>query len=160
METPPKISGPQEHIYNTDRLTWEKRLKAYARENRKAPTPAENKLWQVLRGSRQGVKFRRQHAIGFFIVDFVCVAAKLTIELDGEIHLTPEQAQYDTGRTFTLTELGYRELRFTNEQVLHSLDEVLATITEILQTTPLPNEPSGSPSPRERGPGEIGRAHV
>ena len=52
METPPKLSGPQEHIYTTDRITWEKRLKPYARENRKAPTPAENLLWQHLRGSK------------------------------------------------------------------------------------------------------------
>ena len=73
------------------------------------------------------MKFRRQRAIGFFVVDFICVAAKLIIEVDGEIHLTPEQAEYDTGRTFTLTELGCRELRFTNQQVLISLDEVLAT---------------------------------
>ena len=54
----PKLSGPQEHIYHTDVRTWNK-AKAYARENRKAPTPAENKLWQELRGSRQGAKFRR-----------------------------------------------------------------------------------------------------
>ena len=60
------------------------------------------------------MKFHRQHATDFFIVDFICVAAKLIIEVDGEIHLTPEQAEYDLGRTFTLTELGYRELRFTN----------------------------------------------
>ena len=67
-----------------------------------------------MRGSKQGIKFHRQHATDFFIVDFICVAAKLIIEVDGEIHLTPEQAEYDLGRTFTLTELGYRELRFTN----------------------------------------------
>ncbi|MBF9239400.1 endonuclease domain-containing protein [Hymenobacter sp. BT683] len=118
-------------MYHTDVRTWDK-AKVYARENRKAPTPAENILWQELRGSKRDIKFRRQHAIGFFIVDFICVSAKLTIELDGEIHLTPEQAEYDLGRTFTLTELGYRELRFTNQQVLTSLDEVLATITENL----------------------------
>ncbi len=127
MNEPPKLSGPQEHIYTTDPRTWQKRLKAYARENRKQPTPAENALWQELRYIKQGVKFRRQHAISFFIVDFICVATKLIVELDGEIHLTPENAEYDTGRTFTLTELGYRELRFTNQQVLTSLDEVLAT---------------------------------
>ena len=91
------------------------------------------------------MKFRRQHAISFFIVDFICVAAKLIVELDGEIHATPEQAEYDAGRTFTLTELGYRELRFTNQQVLTSLDEVLATITENLHQTPLPQSSSGSP---------------
>ena len=110
MNEPPKLSGPQEHIYHTDVRTWDK-AKVYARENRKAPTPAENILWQHLRGSRQGAKFRRQHAIGFFIVDFIRVVAKLIIEVDGEIHCFPEQAEYDAGRTFTLAELGYRELR-------------------------------------------------
>ncbi|WP_426061977.1 endonuclease domain-containing protein [Hymenobacter sp. B1770] len=153
METP---SGPEDiasFVFTTQVRPWRKQLKEYARQNRRQPTDAEAQLWQALRGSKLGAKFRRQHAIGFFIVDFICVAANLTIELDGEIHATPEQAEYDAGRTFTLTELGYRELRFTNEQVLTSLDEVLAAITEILQDIILPNESSGSPSPRERGPG-------
>jgi ATP-dependent DNA helicase RecQ len=157
MESP-KLSGPQEHIYNTDSRTWDK-LKVYARENRKQPTPAEHKLWQELRGSKQGKKFRRQHAITFFIVDFICVAAKLIIEIDGEIHLTPEQAEYDLGRTFTLTELGYHELRFTNQQVLNSLDEVLAKIAQTLKDNY--QEPSsGSPSFLERGPAPKGSRDV
>ncbi len=165
MKTPPKLSGPQEHIYTTDWRTWDK-TKIYARENRKQPTPAEYAFWQALRGSKQGAKFRRQHAIDFFIVDFVCIEAKLTIELDGEIHLFPEQAEYDLGRTFTLTELGYRELRFTNQQVLNQLDEVLATIQENIQATPLPHELSGSPSPQalrllaNRGPAPQGSREV
>jgi very-short-patch-repair endonuclease len=140
----PKLNGPQEHIYTTDPRTWEKRLKAYARENRKQPTLAEHKLWQYLRGAKTGAKFRRQHAISFFIVDFVCIEAKLIIELDGEIHLYPEHAEYDTGRTFTLTELGYRELRFTNQQVLTSLDDALAEIAEALKEN-YPESPSGTP---------------
>jgi very-short-patch-repair endonuclease len=144
MDEPPKLSGPQEHIYTTDPRTWEKHLKAYARENRKAPTPAEHKLWQCLRGAKQGKKFRRQHAINFFIVDFVCVEAKLIVELDGEIHLAPEHAEYDTGRTFTLTELGYHELRFTNQQVLTSLDKVLTEIAQALKEN-YPEPPSGTP---------------
>ena len=98
------------------------------------------------------MKFRRQHAINFFIVHFSCVAAKLIIELDGEIHLTPEQAEYDLGRTFTLTELGYHELRFTNQQALTSLDNVLAKIAQSLKEN-YPEQPSGSPSLLERVPG-------
>ncbi|WP_345058461.1 DUF559 domain-containing protein [Hymenobacter glaciei] len=69
MNEPPKLSGPQEHIYRTDVRTWDK-AKVYARENRKAATPAENLLWQHLCGSKQGIKFRRQHAIGFFYCRF------------------------------------------------------------------------------------------
>ncbi|MFC7669717.1 endonuclease domain-containing protein [Hymenobacter humi] len=145
MEEPTrKLGGPQEHIFTTTVRTWDK-AKAYARENRKQPTPAEQKLWQYLRASKLGAKFRRQHAINFFIVDFICLEAKLIIELDGEIHATPDQSEYDVGRTFTLKELGYRELRFTNQQVLNQLDEVLATIAENLKVNTL-EYPLGSPS--------------
>ena len=157
METPRPIpSGPEDvanFVFTTEVRPWRKHLKAYARQNRREPTEAENLLWQALRNSKLGVRFRRQPAIGGYIVDFVCIWAFLTIELDGEIHLTPEQAEHDTGRTFTLAELGYRELRFTNQQVLHRMDEVLAFIKENLQTTPLSIESSGSPSPQEKGPG-------
>ncbi|MGI4875079.1 MAG: DNA helicase RecQ [Janthinobacterium lividum] len=136
-------------------------MKDYARQNRRQPTPAEAQLWQGLWGSQLGVRFRRQHAIGSFIVDFICVKACLTIEVDGDVHLTPEQAEYGRGCTFMLTELGYRELRFTNDQVLHQLGRVLATIKKHLTSTaenPIPPKSSGSPSPRERGPGgEVSR---
>ena len=74
------------------------------------------------------MKFRRQHAIDFFVIDFIGVAAKLIIEVDGEVYRTSGQTKYDLGPTFTLTELGYRELRFTNQQVLNRLDEVLVKI--------------------------------
>ncbi|GAA3967090.1 DNA helicase RecQ [Hymenobacter antarcticus] len=156
MEIPPPISaGPEDvanFVFTTEVRPWRKHLKEYARQNRRQPTEAEDRLWQSLRNTKLGVRFRRQHAIEGYIVDFFCTRAFLTIELDGEIHLTPEQAEYDTGRTFTLTELGYRELRFTNQQVLHHLDEVLATIQQhLIQNTS--KHPSGSPSFLERGPG-------
>jgi ATP-dependent DNA helicase RecQ len=157
METPdPNLLGPEDvanFVFTTEVRPWRKHLKEYARQNRRQATDAEDVLWQALRNRKLGFRFRRQHAIESYIVDFICIAAKLTIELDGEIHATAEQGERDAGRTFTLTELGYRELRFTNEQVLTSLDEVLVTIAENLQDTLLPNESSGSPSPRERGPG-------
>ena len=153
MEAPHSVpAGPEDvanFVFTTEVRPWRKHLKEYARQNRRQPTPAENILWQELRGSRQGIKFRRQHAIGFFIVDFLCVAAKLIIEVDGEIHCSSEQAEYDTGRTFTLTELGYRELRFSNQQVLTSLDNVLVTIAQSLKGNYL-EQPSGSPSFLER----------
>ncbi len=153
------LGGAQEHVFTTTVRIWDK-AKTYARQNRRVPTPAENVLWQELRGSKLGVKFRRQHAIEFFIVDFICFSHKLTIEVDGDVHFTPDQAEYDRGRTHTLTELSYRELRFSNHQVLHHLPEVLATITAHLQTLPAlsPNEnpalvSSVSPSFLERGLG-------
>ncbi len=146
MNLLPPLGNAQEHVFTTTVRIWDK-AKTYARQNRQAPTPAENQLWQQLRASKLGAKFRRQHAIEFFIVDFICLSHKLIIEVDGEVHLAPEQADYDSGRTFVLTELGFHELRFTNHQVLHRLDQVLATIQQQLAKAPNPGaQPSGSPS--------------
>ena len=84
-----------------------------ARALRKELTPAERKLWSVLRGNQlNGVSFRRQHAIGNYIVDFVSIKHKLIIELDGSHHL--EQAEYDEERTGYLESQGYRVIRFWN----------------------------------------------
>ncbi len=156
METPRSVpSGPEDvanFVFTTEVRPWREHLKEYARQNRRQPTEAEDRLWQALRNAKLGARFRRQHAVGGYIVDFICVRAFLIIELDGEIHLAPEQAEYDRGRTFTLTELGYRELRFTNQQVLNRLDEVLAPIAQTLKAH-YQEQPPGSPSPQERGPG-------
>jgi len=78
-----------------------------ARQLRKGPTPAERKLWAYLRGNKlNGVNFRRQHALGNYIVDFVSVKKKLAIELDGSQHL--EQEEYDVERTKYLESQGYK----------------------------------------------------
>jgi len=119
-------------MYTTDAKRWKKSLKEYARTNRKSPTPAENHLWQELRGNKLHASFRRQHAITQFIVDFVCLAAWLIIEVDGSIHADPSQAEYDGGRTHELQECGFLVLRFTNEQVLCNTPNVLKIITEHL----------------------------
>jgi ATP-dependent DNA helicase RecQ len=142
-----------ENVFTTKAAVWINCLKAFARQNRKRPTQAEKVLWQQLRGSALGRKFRRQHAIDKFIVDFICIESRLSIEVDGGIHDCPEQIEYDNGRTFVLKELGYHELRFTNAQVLSQLPQVLAFLKEYLQNTPRKNESSGSPSPPERGAG-------
>ncbi|MGI4862990.1 MAG: DNA helicase RecQ [Janthinobacterium lividum] len=156
MSDVPNLSTPHEHIYTTDVRTWDE-AKTYARENRKAPTPAEAHLWQQLRADRLGAKFRRQHAIDFFIVDFVCLSHKLIIEVDGDIHQDSSQAEYDQGRTHVLKELGFHELRFPNEQVLHQMPQVLATIQQHLAHFPSQiaqgTASSGSPSFLERGLG-------
>ncbi|UPL48876.1 endonuclease domain-containing protein [Hymenobacter sublimis] len=100
---------------------------------RRNPTEAENKLWQALRNRQlANVKFRRQHSIDLYIVDFVSLARKLIVEVDGEIHNQPDQQDYDAGRSTPLQELGYRILRFSNNQVLHEPDQVLATIKSAL----------------------------
>ena len=115
---------------NTPPSLWAK-LKPLARQMRHQPTPAEDRLWQHLRNRRlQGAKFRRQHAINRFIVDFYCPAARLIIEVDGTIHeYTPEE---DAVRQAFLEAQGFRVLRFTNGEVIRSLDAVLERIGEVL----------------------------
>jgi len=100
---------------------------------RRALTPAERTLWQHLRAHRlKGVCFRRQHALGRYIVDFVAIAQRLIIEVDGDSHAN--QREYDAERTAWLEEQGYRVLRFTNQEVSKKMPQVLATIWRELQT--------------------------
>jgi len=121
------LGGAQEHVFTTDTKRWDK-LKDYSRTNRKQSTEAEQALWRELRGQRLGVKFRRQHAIEQFIVDFVSIGVKLIVEVDGAVHDESAQAEYDGGRTHQLEELGYRIIRFSNERVLNTIDAVLTEI--------------------------------
>ena len=98
-----------------------------AAELRKEETPAERKLWAYLRGKKiKGVKFRRQHAIGNYIVDFCSIKEKLIIELDGSQHL--DQVEYDEERTAYLKEKGYKVIRFWNNQVM---SDILGSIIAI-----------------------------
>lgn len=113
--------SPQERGEGPDYLTADSKLyrslKEFSRENRQNPTKAEALLWENLRDSKLGFKIRRQHAISQFIADFICLEKKLIIEIDGEIH--EEKKDYDAGRTFMLEEIGYRVIRFTNEEVIN-----------------------------------------
>lgn len=97
-----------------------------ARQLRKNLTPEETKLWKALRGNRLGIRFRRQHAIGPYVVDFCCIKRHLVIELDGSQHL--EQQAYDAERTAYLEYLGYRVLRFWNNEVMKDIEGVLRAI--------------------------------
>ena len=81
-----------------------KAMQLCARELRRAMTPAEKKLWQHIRYNQLGVQFRRQHAVGPYIVDFFCAKAKLVVEVDGDVHADEEQAEYDAKRTEWLNE--------------------------------------------------------
>ncbi len=96
-------------------------------ELRKEPTPAEVKLWSRIRNDQLGVNFRRQHAVGNYIPDFVCIQKKLIIELDGSQHL--EQVEYDEERTKYLESLDYRVIRFWNSQVMSDIDGVILAIS-------------------------------
>ena len=125
---------PQDKIFTADKRQYGKlELKERARGMRHEATPAEEKLWQNLRGGQLGAKFRRQHSIDRYIVDFVCLSYKLIVELDGVGHLEPDQADYDLGRSALLDELGYQVLRFSNEQALNQTENTLAAIKTKLQ---------------------------
>ncbi len=128
---------------------WDK-LKPLAREMRVTPTAAEDALWQHLRDRRlASMKFRRQHAIERFVVDFYCSEARIVIEVDGDIHNhTHEQ---DRTRQDFLEQQGLRVLRFTNDEVRNNIHEVLRMIESHVQ-----NLDKRSPSP----PGGEGRGEV
>ncbi|MEL1241155.1 leucine--tRNA ligase [Flavobacterium flavipallidum] len=119
--------------YMTANVSIANQLVANARENRKNPTEAENVLWQEVRNSNLGYKIRRQHYIGNFIVDFVCLEKKLIIEVDGGYHDTKEQIELDGERTLELEQKHlYKVIRFTNEEVLSDIKSVLSKIKEEL----------------------------
>ncbi|MEZ5478964.1 MAG: DUF559 domain-containing protein [Thiolinea sp.] len=104
------------------------------RRLRRDATSAEQVLWGQLRNRRLvGYKFRRQHPVGSYIVDFVCFSEKLVVELDGVQHQEPEQMAYDQVRTAFLEAGGYRILRFNNCQIISNLSETLQTITYALK---------------------------
>ena len=138
----PKERGEFPGYHTAKKEIWGK-LKENSRANRKELTEAEEILWERVRDSKLGYKIRRQHAIDKFIADFVCLEKKLIIEVDGKIHL--QQKEEDEGRTFMLEEIGYRLIRFTNEEVISKTDWVCAEIKKQF---------ASSPSPLEKGLGD------
>jgi leucyl-tRNA synthetase len=97
-----------------------------AKENRKKATEAEKKLWNEIRNRKLEYKFRRQHPIDNYIADFICLEQKLIIEVDGGYHT--QTKEYDDARTAVLNELGYRVIRFTNEEVINDIKNVLSKL--------------------------------
>ena len=96
---------------------------------RKNQTPAERLLWSKLRSrQRSGCKFRRQHPIGKYILDFYCSEARLAIEIDGGQHADDQQRKRDNLRTAVIMEKGIQVIRFWNDDVLNHLDDVIAEI--------------------------------
>ncbi len=127
--------------YVTANSTTYKRIKEVRESLKKYPTKAENVLWGYLRNKKTGHRIRRQHIVGNFITDFLCIRKKVIIEIDGKIHL--KQKEYDELRTVRLIELGYHVIRFTNEEVFKDPEKVALKIKEKLGSI--------SFSPPERG---------
>jgi very-short-patch-repair endonuclease len=111
-----------------------------ARDLRQRQTAAEELLWQALRGRRlHGLKFRRQHPVGPFVLDFCCVECRLGIELDGAIHAGQEAR--DAERSAILADAGYRILRFPNDDLRNDLPGVLRAIHAAAREEPMPRPP-------------------
>ena len=116
-----------------------RRSPARSRALRRSSTEAESRLWFRLRNRQVGgYKFRRQEAIGPYVVDFFCHDALLVIEVDGAQHLEGENARNDEKRTGYFRFLGLRILRFDNRQVLAETDAVVETIFGVLRDDPSP----------------------
>jgi very-short-patch-repair endonuclease len=123
------------HLQNTHNLHY---LKTYRKNLRNNLTPAEVVLWKYLKGKQlNGIKFRRQHSVGNYILDFYCTTHKLAIELDGAHHYTEAGIEYDQTRTLFLNENGITVLRFENKLVFEHLDAVLHEIKKHI--APLPS---------------------
>lgn len=106
-----------------------------AKAFRKALTPQEFRLWQVLRRDRVGkIKFRRQHPIGPYILDFYCAAAKLAIEIDGAVHNEPKQIAHDRRRTAWLHERGVRVVRLSAVSVMTDQAAVVDFIYDVVRS--------------------------
>ncbi|MEM8600356.1 MAG: endonuclease domain-containing protein [Bacteroidota bacterium] len=111
-------------------------LKAVRRDLRNHATHAEAALWRMLqRRQLKGRKFRRQHSIGHYVLDFYCPAERLAVELDGNVHDDPARAAYDAKRQAALEALGVRVLRFRNDVVLETPDLVVAAIAASFQAS-------------------------
>lgn len=125
-----------------------------AKAMRKDHTEAEGILWELVRGSKLGAKFRRQHPIESYIVDFVSLQERLIIEVDGGYHNTEEQKVYDAERTKVLTNIGFEVIRFTNEEVIKhpykTKDKIKAKLAEIAEAE------NNSPLRKRRGAGGEG----
>ena len=121
-----------------------------ARELRHPLTPAVGLLWQRLRNRQLDGEFRRQRAIGRFIVDFYCHELRLIVELDGDVHPEANQSDRDQARTEWLEAQGYRLMRFRNDEVMQNVDAVLEKIAAARARHALAANPCRHP-PAARG---------
>ena len=149
----PSKGGGAEPGYMTGDSQNAKNLLVHAKEMRKEPTLAEAMLWNALRSNKLESKFRRQHLIGNYIVDFVCLKSRLVVEVDGEYHNTPEQIELDEERTLEIEQkYRFKVIRFTNDEVNKDIEAVLSKIKAELNNRKLDDtiNPASAPSPSGR----------
>ncbi|MFK5890687.1 MAG: vitamin B12 dependent-methionine synthase activation domain-containing protein [Flavobacteriaceae bacterium] len=157
----PSEGGAYQSYEMADKSAYGK-LKEFALSMRDKPTESERILWNYLKNKQlKGFKFRRQHIIGKYIADFVCLKRRLIIELDGKIHQIPENKESDEIRTAWLEEKGFKVIRFSNEAIIGNIENALKTILEVLNNqAEIESQgllPSGA---RGRGAGKILMATV
>ena len=133
------ISDNVSMFYNAKPHIFEK-----AKMLRKNMTEAEEILWEQLRGKKLlGLRFRPQHPIDIFIADFYCHPLKLVVEVDGGIHKTKEQQEYDLGREGELENWGIEVIRFTNAEIENKITQVIKEIEQVCKERK--SEPPPSP---------------
>jgi very-short-patch-repair endonuclease len=115
----------------------QREAKEVRRDLRKVQTRAEELLWNVLRGSRLGLRFRRQFGVGPYIVDFYAPRARLVIEVDGSVHDLDRVHALDVHRQRDIEALGLKFLRFTNHEITGNMEAVLLQIRLALNQNPL-----------------------
>ena len=121
--------------YETSDGSTYKLLLENAKMNRRYMTPAESALWECLRNKNLGVRFRRQHPVFNYISDFVCLEKQLVVEVDGGYHFIGNQQVSDDERTQYLNQYGFEVIRFTNDEVLGNIDEVLDRIKKVINNS-------------------------
>ena len=131
-------------------------LKRYAEENKMFMTDAERALWDVLRTKAIGHKFRRQHIIGDYIADFANLHYKVVVEIDGKYHFRGDQPVSDEQRTADLNQMGWTVVRFTNEEVLGDISNVIHQLKKLFQNMEISYATNKKvpPSPTGEGSGE------
>lgn len=118
--------------YQPKAVRYDRKLRELAKGLRQHSTPTEQILWEELRGRKRHYKFRRQHPLHGFIVDFYCYELMLVIEIDGSIH--DGTVERDAAKDQILKNNGYQVLRFSNDEVLGELLKTLQTIDHYLRS--------------------------
>ena len=122
--------------YETARPSTYKLMKELQKDRKQQTTQAEQILWEQIKTKKLDYKFRRQHIVDEFIVDFICISKSLIIEIDGKYHNTSAQQEADDLRTEILTAFGFKLIRFTNEEVIGNIENVLNKILQTLESLP------------------------
>jgi very-short-patch-repair endonuclease len=142
LAPPPDKGEAGRGLSNKTRLHNLKPQINHRKQNRKNPTEPEKCFWSWVRGKQLGCKFRRQHGIDQYIVDFYCAEHALIVELDGESHYTAEGIKADKVRSAFLISKGFRVLRFSNLEVMQNKEGVLSSLLACLNTTAIKSNPT------------------